>query len=89
MTDAIRDENHVPSLLGLSYVDGVTVVPIKVNSANGGIEFDETNTVSTQAQQAARDNNHVKTLMAVDSVSGEAIPVFVNPSTGGILVDMT
>ena len=51
-----------------------------------GVEVDRVNTVSTSAMNAARDNNHRATLMAVDSVSGDPIPVFVNPSTGGILV---
>ena len=86
MTDVIRDENHVTTLLGLSYVDGTTLVPIKVDSSNGGVEVDRTNTVSTSAMNAARDNNHKATLMGVDSVSGDPIPVFVNPTTGGILV---
>ena len=86
MTDAIKDQNHVPSLLALSYVDGTTLVPIKVNSSNGGIEVDRVNTVSTAAQDAARDGNHRATMMGVDSVSGNPIPLFANPTTGGILV---
>jgi hypothetical protein len=86
MTDAIRDNNHIPVLLGLSYVDGTTLVPIVINSSNSGINIDRVNTVSTAAMNAARDGNHRATLMAVDSVSGNPIPVFANPSTGGILV---
>lgn len=86
MTDAIRDNNHIPVLLGLSYVDGTTLVPIVINSSNSGINIDRVNTVSTAAMNAARDENHRATLMAVDSVSGNPIPVFADPSTGGILV---
>lgn len=86
MTNVIRDNNHVPSLLALSYVDGTTLVPVKIDSSNGGIEVDRVNTVSTVAMNAARDENHVSTLMGVDSVSGDPIPLFANPTTGGILV---
>jgi hypothetical protein len=87
MTDAIRDENHRPVLLALSYVDGTTLVPVKVNSSNSGVEVDRTNTVSTAAMNAARDGNHRATLMGVDSVSGDPMPLFANPTTGGLLVD--
>jgi hypothetical protein len=86
MTNTIRDKNHVPVLLALSYVDGTTLVPVEINAANGGIDVDRVNTVSTSAMNAARDGNHRATLMGVDSVSGDPIPVFANPTTGGILV---
>ena len=88
MADAIQDNNHVPTALALSYVDGTTLVPIKIDSSNGGVEVDESNNVSTAAMNAARDGNHRTTLMAVDSVSGNPIPVFANPATGGILIDI-
>jgi hypothetical protein len=86
MADSVRDNNHVPSLLALSYVDGTTLVPIKINSSNGGIEVDRVNTVSTAAMDAARDQNHRATVLGVDSVSGDPIPLFADPVTGGILV---
>ena len=86
MSDAIKDANFIRSVLALSYVDGTTLVPIKINSSNGGINVDRVNTVSTTAMDAARDGNYRTTLMGVDSVSGDPIPLFANPSTGGILV---
>ena len=85
--DAIRDENSITSMLALSFVDGVTVVPIQIDSTNGGVMVDTVNTVSTAAMNAARDENDVTTLMAVDSVSGDPIPVFADPATGAILTD--
>lgn len=87
MAEAIRDGNHVPSLLAMSYLDGTTPVVVKVDVATGGIEIDTGNSVSTAAMDAARDGNHRATLMAVDSVSGDPIPVFANPATGAILID--
>jgi len=86
MADAIKDQNHVPSLLAVSYVDGITLVPIVINSSNSGVQIDRVNTVSTAAMNAARDANHRTTVMGVDSVSGNPIPLFANPTTGGILV---
>jgi len=89
MTEAIRDQNHIPVLLALSYVDGTTLVPVSVDVTNGGVEIDKINTVSTAVMDAVRDGNHKATLMAVDSVSGDPIPIFANPVTGGVLVDVT
>ena len=37
MTDAPRDENRVPVILGVSTVDGETPTPIKVNPATGAV----------------------------------------------------
>jgi len=88
MTNAIIDENRIPVLLALSYVDGTTLVPIQINSTTGGVVIDNTHSVSTAARDAARDENHVPTLMGVDSVSGNPIPVFADPVTGGVLVDV-
>lgn len=86
MTNAIRDNNHIPVVLAVSYVDGVTLVPIVINSSNTGIMVDTVNTVSASAMAAARDANHTTTLMGVDSVSGEPIPIFADPATGAILI---
>lgn len=88
MTDAIKDQNRIPVLMGVSYVDGVTLVPIKIDSTNGGVEVDAVNTFSgTVNTTALRDENHVPILMGVNSVDGTQIPVYVNPTTGGILID--
>lgn len=35
MTDAIRDENHVPVALGVSSADPTVTLPFKVNPATG------------------------------------------------------
>ena len=86
--DAIRDENRITTLLALSYVDGTTLVPVEIDSTTGGVMVDITNSVSTAAMNAARDQNHRTTLMGVDSVSGDPIPLFADPVTGGILIDV-
>lgn len=40
MTEAVRDQNHVPVLMGVSSADGVTPTPIKVDPATGKILTD-------------------------------------------------
>ena len=87
MTNAIRDNNHVPVLHGVSALDGSTLVPIQIDAANGGFKTDTSTTIGfTPGNIALRDENHVPVLMGVDSVSGDPIPVFVHPTTGAILV---
>lgn len=86
MSDAIRDKNNIPTLIALSYVDGVTPVAVKINSTSRGILTDRLHTVSSLIMNAVRDSNYITTLMAKNSVTGETIPVFADPVTGGILV---
>lgn len=38
MTQAIRDDNNVTVLMGVSSVDWVTPVPIEVNATTGAIQ---------------------------------------------------
>jgi len=40
MTDAVRDQNHVTSALGVSSLDGVTPTPFKVNPVTGRLLTD-------------------------------------------------
>ena len=88
MTDAIKDQNRIPVMMGVSYVDGVTLVPITVHSTNGGLSVDKINTFAgTIDVNAIRDNNHNPVLMGVNSVDGTLIPVYVNPTNGAILTD--
>lgn len=89
MSNALRDGNDVPTWLGLSCVDGVTPVPIKVNSSNGGVECDFTSVTSfTPAPSTKRDDNQVPIKTGISTTSATTIlPVYVNPTTGGILME--
>jgi len=87
MTNAIRDNNHVATKLGVLYSDGVTLVPIAVNPVNGGMKTDIVNTIGfTPDTDAIRDENFENVLMAVNSVDGTPCPVYVN-SDGEVLID--
>ena len=89
MTDAIHDQNRVKVALALSYVDGTTLVPVAINSSDGGVVIDIVNTIGfTPSAIAPRDNNRHPILMGISSVDGTLKPVLANPATGGILVDI-
>lgn len=45
MTNAIREENHVPVRLGVLNTDGVTLIPIAINTDNGGVKTTPTDTI--------------------------------------------
>ncbi len=88
MTDAIHDQNRVKALLGVSYVDGTTLTPIKINSATGGMLIDQVNTISfTPTAITPRDHNF-HTVVSCAGNDGNIYPLFVNPATGGVLVDL-
>lgn len=85
MTNAIRDNNHVPVLLGVLFSDGVTLVPIKLNgsvlmtNSSDSIAF-------TPDQVAIRDENFRHVLMGVDSADPTKLcPVYVDAS-GAVLI---
>ena len=84
-TAAIRDQNHVPVLLGVLFSDGVTTVPIAISS--DGVKVNKTEVISfTPSQVAIRDANFEHVLMAVDSTDDTKLcPVYVT-ADGAILV---
>jgi hypothetical protein len=86
MTQASRDQNHVTSLLGILYSDGVTLVPIAIDGS-GHVKTDTTNTISfTPPTISPEDENFVNVLMGVDSTDPTKLcPVYVN-SSGAILI---
>ena len=84
MSDAIRDENFVPVKLGVLYSDGVTTVPVAVDSTSGGMVFNYTNTISyTPTPVGVQDKNFVNVLLA-QGTDGLAYPINVD-ATGAVL----
>lgn len=89
MSDAIHDENRVKVLMALSYIDCTTLVPITISASNGGMLIDTTHTLlCTPVFVGPRDSDHHVVVMAVDSVTGDSIPLFADPATGAVLVDV-
>lgn len=86
MADAIRDDNHVSSLIALSYLDGVT--PVKVVLTSGAMKIDTTHTVAVPLPTIdGRDANRVPTALGVSSSNSAVLrPLFADPATGAVLV---
>lgn len=82
-----RDNNHVPVLMGLSCIDGVTPVPIAINPTTGAVVTDNLSSISfSPSEIAPRDENSVPVLMGVSSVDGVTpVPLYVN-ADGEILI---
>lgn len=85
MSNAIRDDNHVPVKLGVWCVDGVTTIPIAINPVNNGVMIDSVSTVSyTPTPVDPDDENFVDVMLAQSG--GLFYPVNVN-ADGAILIE--
>jgi len=58
MANAVRDNNYVPTILGVSSVDGVTPIPIKVNPVTHAIKVEGAGGVS--GPESSTDNAIVR-----------------------------
>lgn len=87
MAEAKRDENHVPTILGVSNVDGVTTIPIKADAADHALHIDNGLAGSDLSGDVdARDENRVVAFMAVSAVDGVTpVPVYAT-ADGKLLV---
>lgn len=90
MADARRDDNNVPTWLGISCVDGVTPVRIVINPSNSGVKVDTTTVISvTPAYVGSRDSNQVPVKYGVSDADGSVmLPIYVEPTTGAVLIDL-
>ena len=88
MANAQRDENNVPTMLGVLNSDGVTVTPVQVNPANHALKVDDNTTGSDLGpSRALRDENFVPTKIVVSSVDGITPVVLYADSNGKLLID--
>lgn len=90
----IRDQNRRPIWWGVSSVDGVTLVPIQIDSTMGGVMVEDGTSVLPSVALAnttvPRDGNRVPSLSGeTDDGSKTILPVSVNPATGAILIQTT
>lgn len=88
MADAKRDENNVPTILGVLNSDGDTLVPIQVEPVTHSLEIDDDTTGSDNGPSISpRDQNFIPALLAVSSVDGVTPVVVYADSNGKLLVD--
>lgn len=87
MADAKRDQNNVPTLLGVLESDGETLVRVEVNVAsNNSLSVRDDSTGTDYGPSISpRDNNYVPALLAVSSVDG-VTPVVVYATADGKLL---
>ena len=91
MTNAQRDENHVPTILGVSKNDGATVLPVyadpwghalNVSDGLAGTDYGSDN--------ASSDENRVPTMMAVSAVDGVTpVPLYIDPTENKLLIRLS
>lgn len=89
----IRDQNRIPIWWGVSSIDGVTLVPIAIDSVSGK-PLMEIGT-STMAVMSAipstipREENRIPALAGLSTDTMTIIPISVNPATGAIQAQTT
>ena len=89
--DAGHDENGKATIICASSLDGITIVPIKINPANHGLKVDDNTTGSDNGNNngnAVIDSNEVAGWLAESSAGdGSLIEVYGDESTGKVLID--
>lgn len=90
MSNAPRDENQIPTIMGTLNTDGSTPTPIKVNATNNSLKVEDNSTGSDLSGDVAyRDENRVPVLIAVSSSDGiTPVPIYAT-SEGKLLIDST
>lgn len=88
--NAYRDENSVPTIIGVRNTDGETITRIQANPSTHRLKInDGTTGTDFPRLNAARDENDVPSLIAVSSSDGQTpITLYVN-SNGELLIDST
>ncbi len=90
MSNASLDENSVPTLIAGLNTNGTTIVRVKVNASNHGLEISDGTTGSDHGPvNALRDENNRPTLLAVSSADGVTPVVVYADSSGNLLIQST
>ncbi len=90
MTQAKRDNNQIPVILGVLNTDGETPTPPQANPTTHALNYDDHATGSDFGDDlASRDENGITTMMAVSETDGlTPVALYVN-SSGQLLIDST
>jgi len=86
MTNAKRDENHVPTAIA-SLNDNASIVRVQVNASNNSLKVDNNTTGSDAGNDILIDENHVPILMGVSSADGETPIAIYADSNGKLLIN--
>lgn len=88
MANAKRDQNSIPTMLGLLNSDGVTGTLVYGSPTTHGLDVDDNTTGSDNGgEQAKMDDNGVTPLIVVSEVDGVTpVALYVN-SSNQLLID--
>lgn len=88
MANAQRDNNNVPTIIGVSSSDGSTIYNVKADPSTHGLKIsDGTTGTDFGNTYAGHDDNGVTTLLAVSSVDGTTpVELYVEAATGSLLI---
>ena len=93
--NTLKDGNRIPVWFGISSVDGITPVEIKINSSTGRASIETGNSVCAiitngVPKDAIKDDSRVSCIMGQSNADSTIyIPVSVNPATGAIMAKNT
>lgn len=88
MANASHDGNHVHTLLGTLNTDGVTTIPIKMNSSNNRLKISDATTGSDMGMaNMPHDGNFVSTIMGVSSADGVTPVTIYCDANGNLLIN--
>lgn len=88
MANAQRDQNNVPTLLGILASNGTTTVAVCADPNSNGLCVEDNTTGDDMGPaNALRDQNSVPTLLAVSSADGVTPVTVYTDSDGYLLID--
>ena len=86
MSEAQRDQNHIPVAMGVSSADGVTPLPLLVDPVTGRLLITIYSTTSEAlvtgeySNRAKRDANHVPMTLGVTDDANETVTSLITPT---------
>jgi hypothetical protein len=88
--EAKRDQNNVPTILGVLNTNGETVMAVQANPTTKSLAVNNNTTGSDNGpDRALRDENFVPTMLAISDADGETlVPLYVD-ADGKLLIDET
>lgn len=91
MSQAVRDQNRVTSLMGVSSTDGTTPLPVLINPATGRILISATiaDNTSTQKVIIAKAGTTIGTRDKINFIEGSGVTLTITDSAGDDRVNVT
>ena len=90
MANAKRDDNYLPTAIGVLNTDGSTPTLLEATAATNVLDVDDDTSGSDNGgSNAVKDDNRVSTLMATSEADGVTPVALYVDSSGNLLIDST